>query len=757
MAICTIKDADIKQVTEGKSSLKSLMTGDLSSLTSMESIQSKMNEGISNFNTAATGPAEVCTCQGGTNYLAGTQSECEEGGGTWVCKTVENFNLQQELLSLNDKSDPVDFAAGVQSIKDKFGDVVPDLNDKVAAASPALGDFFKNFSMPSLPKAGDAVLSCRCVGGTNFTAATESECIDGGGSWVCEETTLTGDLGSGLPGLSSLGNLGGGPGAFSDWGSKISGGVSSITDFFSGKAATQPSALNTGLEWDDNLGEYVSTGSEGSDTFANLVGGAQDAFSNLGSSGLKFPSADGAIPSFPKAGEIAEICECSIPGYYTKEDCENNSGVWTCRTGEAPAIPNFFGSDGLPKISPDTLCNTVENIETKDILQTDPQTGVTSIVKVADNLPKEPEVPKAPPAPPVPAPTTDNTKNNQTGGAGAAFLYTQGMVRKSIETILKGLDLSGSYHFDAWWWAYKDLIWEKGGEGSFDTSQNPFWYKKKEPKIDGEEAEKRYKIYVEAYKKKNNKDPKNLTLQDRKVRIWDYITKTYTKQERYFNKGEATTYANEEGLIKWIKETFAEAEASLKEKKSSDIVEIQEVKKEEPKPEGAVIAESKPVETPKEDVKEIEEVSELTGTQTVTNSKGNVITYNADEWLAGKPKQQIQFRHKQTKSMFFAFDQKMFDAKVRVYNTKKTETYKWSNDSVGSRPAGAWNIAVITFDRTKGVVRERIVWSYGNPPKRQAKWDTDYESGATNKLVSEVGGDWNEIEAMILEVVMNVN
>ena len=150
MAICDLKNPDLQKIAEGKQDLKSKMTEGLSGLGSIEDIQKKMNEGFKGLTTGATGPALVCNCVGG-DPLAFDEESCLATGGSWVCKEVENFNLQEELLALNDKS-PVDFAAGVQSIKEKFSGLVPDLNEKIKLASPAMGDFFENFQMPALPR-----------------------------------------------------------------------------------------------------------------------------------------------------------------------------------------------------------------------------------------------------------------------------------------------------------------------------------------------------------------------------------------------------------------------------------------------------------------------------------------------------------------------------------------------------------------------------------------------------------------------------
>ena len=672
MAICDLKNPDLQKIAEGKQDLKSKMTEGLSGLGSMADIQKKMNEGFKGLTSGATGPALVCQCSGG-DPLASTESECLATGGSWVCKEVENFNLQQELLSLNDKS-PIDFAAGVQSIKEKFGELVPDLTDKINTISPAMGDFFKNFEMPALPKAGDTVLNCNCVGGDPL-ASTEDECLDSGGSWVCTEETLAADLGS-------------------TFASKIQGGIGSITSFFSNKT-----------------GETAGTGG---------IPSLSDAFS-------KFDTAiKGAeIPSFPKPGEKAVICNCvGGAGVATNEaECNEIGGKWVCEIGIAPEIPNIFGADGLPKISKETMCNAIDNVEVKDTVKTDPQTGIQSIIKIADTLPKEPELPKVEPAPPVPPPTTESKEKDVLGGASVGFASAQKTIRNALGRTMKKANLVTDEYTNMWFWIYREGFYKNSSEVSQDASNNPGPWKRVMP-IGREDVEKSWDRFKNAYADAVKDDKyRSKTLDSRIEKVRSVFIKQYTNDEALFN-GNGSIYGGEKGLNAWFEFKLEQSRANGLEIQASKVKEVEQEKAPAPAPNAiANVKTEEPVKiTQKEAEKELDlSAGELKGTQThVFGDRPDLtVTYNADEVKLINPDGGT-WKLNSDGTTFSALDQTEYDLKIRVAKNKETAT------TTRTRSNGTSEFIAYYVDR--GNVYVFVIEKYGLDAKKQAAWDKKKQS-----------------------------
>jgi len=517
MAICDLQNPDLKKITDSKADLKSKMTEGLSGLGSMEDIQKKMNEGFSGLTSGATGPATVCNCVGG-DPLSFDEESCLATGGVWECKEVENYNLQEELLALNNAS-PANFASGVQSIKEKFGGLVPDLNDKIKTISPAMGDFFENFQMPPLPKAGDTVLSCNCVGGDPL-ASTEDECLDSGGSWVCTEEVLQADLDEGFV-------------------SQIQGGIGSLSSFFG-------------------------------DSASSVSGGLSGAFD-----GLSGALSSTEIPSFPKPGEMTLICNCvgGVGAASTEDECREAGGSWVCEVGPAPEIPNFFGGDGLPKISKETMCNAIDNVEVKDVEETDPQTGIASIIKKADVLPKEPSPPTVVPAAPPPAPVTKTENKKTFGGAQVAEAMTQKSLKDTaIKTSIKyGID--ETRYAIMYLWIYREMLYRKAGKGSVDdyiTSKYQ-WLWANPLTIDKKEATIRWKEWQVASAKAKNKEVSTTTIDQKVDKLWPTLVKIYSESERSINKRYGTEYAGEQGWIKFLKDSYVKYNKSTENKAATKI------------------------------------------------------------------------------------------------------------------------------------------------------------------------------------------
>jgi hypothetical protein len=372
-SFCDNPDENIKSITDAKDKLKKLMSGDLSGIEGMEKAQAEMKKGFDLLAGKSIGPVEYCVCK---NYIEdfvenpeydeftglmkppSSQAACEEAGGTWECKTIENFNLQDQLGKLGSLTDPNAFAAKVSEIKEQFANTYPELNEAVGKVNKSLGEFFDKIELPSLPKAGDTVEKCMC---SDPLYTTQSECEAAGGTWNCEMVTLGADL--------------------SDFASTIQGGVDSVVGFFAGAVNDATSAL---------------TNANGAINF-----GANNTF--------QIPSIGDLLP---EPGELVEVCVCKggDPLASGKQECIDSGGTWECSMQPAPDLSNMFGSTGLPSFSLSDICSKVEKVEVKTVVETDPVTGKQTIVNKSDVLPEKPPVPKEEPKKPEPAPTASTAE-----------------------------------------------------------------------------------------------------------------------------------------------------------------------------------------------------------------------------------------------------------------------------------------------------------------------------------------------------------
>jgi hypothetical protein len=658
MAICNAKDEDIKAISEGKDKLKSLMSGDLSSIEGMEEAQKGMKQGFDLLAGKSVGPVKICQCKGYDESLLDTDSdfnvihpttevECTNAGGFWECKEVENFNLQEEMLKLNDASTSTEFSEKIADLKAKFGDAVDDLDEQISKVSPAIGDFIKNFKLPDLSKKS----GCDIFGNGEIDyTVSEEDCAAWGGTWVTKDIDIAAD---------------------------IQGGIQAASDFL-----------------------------------ANAASSAGDAISNLASGAdLKFPSE--GIPAFPKPGEKVEICNCSIPEHTDKASCEEAGGVWECKMGIAPDIGSFFGDDGLPKISPDTLCNALPDIEVKNQLVTDPSTGKTTIEKVKDILPAAPVVPKEEPKTAEPAPTSDKDLKDKSTDALIAQQYAQRVVIKVIKTMLTKYALEKDVAVsDAFTWCLKNAFYSKCGR-DLDTESNLFTYAKPHP-IKREEAEKGYEKYKTVLKN-NGKETNHPTVDDRTDHLWSVIVKYYNKQSYVKDP-----YLNEAGLIKWCKEWFAEMDAKQEapQKKQEELKEA--VEKKEPVTTDAALAEIDPV------------PAELTGIQTTARTN---IQYNADIVKANRTGR--LFILKSDKTDWAARTQIEFDTSLRVAQSKKAEIINHPSSIRGRK--GVTLQSVFYYHEPSRTIRQMALEQYGLTPKQQEKWDKRKASEEFKKRVAEAG------------------
>ena len=210
MGKCTANNAQITEMTTAMSDLKSLMSGGPSSLGDMTTAQAKIKDGFDILAGKNTGPITLAYCQNFDDNLVEqdndfnpitptSEAACIAAGGTWVTKEVENFNLHDELAKLNTSTSGLDFGTKIQDIKNKFADLVPDLNEKIKAVSPEAGNFAENFKMPDIPKAGDIVDICTC---SDPLYTDQESCEANGGTWNCRKGPMP-DIGSLFSGLGS--------------------------------------------------------------------------------------------------------------------------------------------------------------------------------------------------------------------------------------------------------------------------------------------------------------------------------------------------------------------------------------------------------------------------------------------------------------------------------------------------------------------------------------------------------------------------
>jgi hypothetical protein len=421
--------------------------------------------------------------------------------------------------------------------------------------------------------------------------------------------------------------------------------------------------------------------------------------------------------------------------------------------------------------SSSTICSLIDDIETKEIPVTDPNTGITTVTKVADNLPKKANVPKTPPAPPEPAPKTDTLTVEAEAAATIAFDNSLVSIVSGVNTVLKKYELQNfggsNYLCSPFLWAIKDSIYEKGGEGSVDNSSASFF--KRKPTINREEAEVRYNDYAAQILIITNNPSKAPDLESRKKIIWDRFVSLYSDYERIWNTTGITTYSGgEAGLVAFIKKSFDSNSSSSKETKATAIAEVEEVKA--VIPEEATVAVVKPPIIPEVEAKELEEIVELTGEQEVvpgamsSSPKRDPVTgrilvdkpeealntkikYNADEWKAIR-RGKLKFIHVVTKTSFNAETQEEYDRCLRVYNGGqggKTEgssgIYPYGNNII--------EVKITIFRKSSNKIYDRELYRYGYAPAQQKRWDRRLEDGSIRDLVEGYGGDWSQVSALI--------
>ena len=549
MANCGAKDEGIMGILGGKDKLKDLMSGDLSAISQSEEANKELQKGFDLLAGKSVGPMEVCNCEGydpkkipvdpydespwyGPDAPT-DQATCEAAGGTWVCKTIENFSLRDQMTELGSITDPNAFAFKVAEIKDRFANTVPNLGEQFSAISEDMGNFFNNFKMPALPKAGDKVTQCNCVGGFGI-ATNEEECLAEGGTWVCEEKILEEDMSASLGGITSLfggapgglfsgppkaeqiakatggdteavapvggggglmgklsGLLGGGAGGgkssfINDFASKIPGGSDAVTNFFAAASNGIPETDDYGCkvgyeQWDDesmtcvpiqlpnNLGTVQDLFGGSIDTLKGLSTGkvqANGAINFGAGGGFQMPN---LFDKIPKAGEEVDICQCKnfnptlvddiAFGLNDKASCLAAGGEWVCTKGPAPDLTNLFGPSGLPKFDADIVCKAVENVEVKNDIIKDPDTGKTTIKQIKQVAPELPKVaqeaPAEPKKPPVPKDQSTLVYRAKANALFESFnkvrrFYIKVMIQKKRNLPLRLIDMHRYYFFTKW-------------------------------------------------------------------------------------------------------------------------------------------------------------------------------------------------------------------------------------------------------------------------------------------------------------------
>jgi hypothetical protein len=529
--------------------MKDLMSGGLAKLNESEEAQKGMQKGFDLLAGKSIGPTEVCNCEGYDQNKVPVdpysdepwygppsptdQATCEAAGGTWVCKTIQNFNLRDQMAELGSLTDPNAFAFKVAEIKDRFANTVPNLGEQFSAVNEKLGDFFNNFQMPSLPKAGDKVTTCNCVGGFGL-ATNESECLAEGGTWVCEEKVLEEDMAESLGGITSLfggapgglfsgppkvdqiakatggdtessapvggggglfgklsGLLGGGAGGgkssfINDFAAKIPGGSEAVQNFFAAASNGIPDVDEYGCkvgyeQWDeenltcapiqlpDNLGSVQDLFGDSIDKLKGLSTGkvqANGAINFGAGGGFQMPNLFDKIPT---AGEEVDICQCKnfnpalvddiAFGLNDKASCLAAGGQWVCEKGPAPDLTSIFGSSGLPKFDKDLVCKVCENVDVKNDVITDPDTGRTSIKQIKQIVPEVPKVAQEPPAEPKKPPVPLDTETLIFRAKANAFFESFSEIRRFYFKILiqkkrklgaKLVDMHRYYFFNRW-------------------------------------------------------------------------------------------------------------------------------------------------------------------------------------------------------------------------------------------------------------------------------------------------------------------
>ena len=549
MAQCGTKDEGVSNILGNKDKMKDLMSGGLAKLNESEEAQKGMQKGFDLLAGKSIGPTEVCNCEGYDQNKVPVdpysdepwygppsptdQATCEAAGGTWVCKTIQNFNLRDQMTELGGITDPNAFAFKIAEIKDRFANNVPNLGEQFSAVDEKLGDFFNNFQMPSLPKAGDKVTQCNCVGGFGL-ATNESECLAEGGRWVCEEKVLEEDMAASLGGITSLfggapgglfsgppkvdqiakatggdtvasapvggggglfgklsGLLGGGAGGgkssfINDFASKIPGGSDAVQNFFAAASNGIPETDDYGCkvgyeQWDeenltcvpiqlpDNLGSVQDLFGDSIDKLKGLSTGkvqANGAINFGAGGGFQMPNLSDKIPT---AGEEVDICQCKnfnpalvediAFGLNDKASCLAAGGQWVCEKGPAPDLTSLFGPTGLPKFDANIICKAVENVDVKNDVITDPDTGKTSIKQIKQLVPEQPKVAQEPPAepkkPPVPLDTETLIYRAKANAFFESFseirrFYFKMLITKKRKLGAKLVDMHRYYFFNRW-------------------------------------------------------------------------------------------------------------------------------------------------------------------------------------------------------------------------------------------------------------------------------------------------------------------
>jgi hypothetical protein len=543
---CGTKDADIAEITKGKSTLKNLMSGDLSNLDGMEEAQKKMKQGFDSLAGKSTGPVELCVCKyyvedfleqdEDFNYIVPTnQADCEAAGGVWSCRTVENFSLQDELGKLGELTDPNAFTAKVADIKAKFANTVPDLSDKVGKVNSSLGEFFSKVQIPELPKVGDQVEQCSC---SSPLYSTQEECEAAGETWTCKTVEFKG---FGIPGVGELlggGGIGSGKvSTLGDFASGIQGGVDKVTSFFS-------SALAGADSGQVQANGAINFGENGKFQMPNLV------------------------DKIPKPGELVDtyVCSGGDPLASGKEECLASGGEWKYLGKKAaPDLTNLFGASGLPKLTPENICKFSEKIEVKSQIQTNPTTGAQEVVTKAAIAPEKPVVPKEPPAKSEPAPSTNNDAVSQYSFALIDIAYFFGTF---IKNIIKK-DKKNGYttaeiktHTNIVNYCLREACYDAIGENQ-DTANHAFWLAEL-TSFDIAQAEKYYHEYYNVIRPARNPNWPPVTKHKDVQSLADYMWKN--AWVKYWTTSTSPSmrthplYDGEEGLKKWLRENAAKAE-----------------------------------------------------------------------------------------------------------------------------------------------------------------------------------------------------
>jgi hypothetical protein len=181
----------------------------------VDRLSTKMDSNLFTALPSTEGPVTSCVCHGGDPMAFG-ETDCLESGGSWVCEEVNsssaaafNTNFIGEISSLEKIADGADgmcadlrevatnlHSAGVALINRAatYLEKMSTISSLSSSSDPCgtLDSLVPEAGKATLALMGDAlsgtgpVTSCVCHGGDPM-AFGETDCLESGGSWVCEE------------------------------------------------------------------------------------------------------------------------------------------------------------------------------------------------------------------------------------------------------------------------------------------------------------------------------------------------------------------------------------------------------------------------------------------------------------------------------------------------------------------------------------------------------------------------------------------